>query len=160
MDVKVVMGCMDASAQSVAIVVSRWNELVTKQLLEGALQELERLGCKKVEVIHVPGTWEMPVAVKALLERAETRPDAVVTLGCILQGETPHANLLSSDVASALMGLQVLYGTPVAWGVLTPNNADQAMDRAGLKHGNKGREAVQAAVEMVSVINSVRDKTA
>ncbi len=111
---------MDASGRRVAIVVSRWNELITRTLLEGALDELERLGAPDVEVVHVPGTWEIPAAAKALLDRAERRPDAIVALGCILQGETPHAGLLASDVGSALMGLQTSSGVPIAWGVLTP----------------------------------------
>jgi len=148
---------MAAGGKRFAVVVSRWNELVTKQLLEGALDELDRCGAGDVEVVRVPGTWETPVAVKALLDRpVGTRPDAIVALGCIMQGETPHARLLSSDVASALMGLQVAAGVPVAWGVLTPETAEQALDRAGLKHGNKGREAVQAAIETLSVLDQIR----
>jgi 6,7-dimethyl-8-ribityllumazine synthase len=148
---------MNADGRRIAVVVSRWNELVTKQLLEGALDELERFGVAEVEVVRIPGTWEAPVAVKALLDRpTDRRPHAVVALGCILQGETPHARLLSSDVASALMGLQVASGVPISWGVLTPDTAEQALDRSGLKHGNKGREAVQAAVESRSVVDQIR----
>ncbi len=151
-----IRGKMDASGRRVAIVVSRWNELITRTLLEGALDELGRLGSPEVEVVHVPGTWEIPVAAKALLDRKARRPDAIVALGCILQGETPHAGLLASDVGSALMGLQTSTGVPLAWGVLTPNTPDQALDRSGLKHGHKGREAAQAAVEMISVVNQIR----
>ncbi len=147
---------MDASGKRIAIVVSRWNELVTKELLEGALSELKRCGDPDTEVLHVPGTWEMPVAVRALLERSsETRPHAIVALGCIMQGQTPHAKLLGSDVGGALMGLQTTYGVPIAWGVLTPETQDQALDRAGLKLGNKGREAVQAAVELASLLEQI-----
>lgn len=148
---------MTADGRRFAVVVSRWNELVTKQLLEGALDELGRFGARDVEVVRIPGTWEAPVVVRALLDRpVGKRPHAVIALGCILQGETPHARLLSSDVASALMGLQVASGVPIAWGVLTPESAEQALDRSGLKHGNKGREAVQAAIESLSVVEQVR----
>ena len=146
---------MDASGKRFAIVVSRWNELVTKELLEGALSELRRYGDPEVEVIHVPGTWEMPPVVKALVSRSTNAPHAVIALGCILQGQTPHAKLLGSDVGGALMGLQVTYGIPIAWGVLTPDTQDQALDRAGLKLGNKGREAALAAIETASVLEQI-----
>lgn len=151
---KQIHGRMDASGKRIAIVVSRWNELVTKELLEGALDELVRYGNPEVEVIYVPGTWEMPPVVKALVSRQD-HPWAVVALGCILQGQTPHAKLLGSDVGGALMSLQTQYGVPVAWGVLTPDSQEQALDRAGLKLGNKGREAVQAAIELASVLEQV-----
>ncbi len=146
---------MDATGRRFAIVVSRWNELVTKELLEGALAELKRYGDPEVEVVHVPGTWEMPTVVRALVTREE-RPHAVIALGCILQGQTTHAKMLGSDVGSALMSIQVEFGVPVAWGVLTPDTLEQALDRAGMKHGNKGREAAQAAVEMASVLEQLR----
>jgi 6,7-dimethyl-8-ribityllumazine synthase len=154
-EVKEIQGRVDASGKRFAIVVSRWNELVTKELLEGALSELKRCGDPEVEVIHVPGTWEMPPVVKALVTRLENRPDGVIALGCILQGQTPHAKLLGSDVGGALMGLQVSSGVPISWGVLTPDTQDQALDRAGLKLGNKGREAAQAAVETASVLEQI-----
>jgi 6,7-dimethyl-8-ribityllumazine synthase len=147
-------GRMDATGKRFAIVVSRWNELVTKELLEGALDELRRHGDPAVEVIHVPGTWEMPVAIKALFERGR-RPQAVLALGCIMQGQTAHAGLLGGDVGAALMSLQVSYGVPIAWGVLTPDSQDQALDRAGLKMGNKGREAAQAAIEMAALVEAL-----
>src|SRR5689334_7608425 len=119
---------MDASGKKFAIVVSRWNEFVTKQLLEGALDELERHGAAEPKVIHVPGTWEMPAAV-AKLVKGKDHPDAIIALGCILQGETPHAKLLGGEVSGALMGLQTSSGVPIAWGVLTPDTAEQAIDR-------------------------------
>ncbi len=146
---------MDAAGKRFAIVVSRWNELITKELLDGAVSELRRCGDPEVEVVHVPGTWEMPPVVKALVTRASNRPDAVIALGCILQGQTPHAKLLGADVGSALMNLQVSHGVPIAWGVLTPDSQDQALERAGLKLGNKGREAAQAAVEAASLLEQL-----
>lgn len=145
-------GQMDAKGKRFAVVVSRWNELVTKELLEGAVETLTQHGEPAIEVISVPGTWEIPVAVRALLERSENRPDGVVALGCILQGQTTHAQLLSGDVSSALMSMQVATGIPVAWGILTPDTPEQALDRAGMKHGNKGREAALAAIEMAALV--------
>lgn len=145
---------MDAAGKRFAIVVSRWNEFVTKQLLDGALDEFERHGQPEVEVIHVPGTWEIPGAVKALVT-GKSKPHAVVALGCILQGETPHAKLLGGEVSGALMELQTSQGIPISWGILTPDTAEQAIDRAGMKHGNKGREAALAAIEMASVLEQI-----
>lgn len=141
----------------VAVVTSRWNELVTRELRAGADAELSRAGVQ-IEHVEVPGTWEIPVAVRAVLSRSRSRPHAIVALGCILQGETPHAQLLGSDVGGALMGLQVETGVPIAWGVLTPDSLEQALDRAGMKHGNKGREAAQAALEMASLVARVREE--
>jgi 6,7-dimethyl-8-ribityllumazine synthase len=148
-------GPVEAAGTRFAIVVARWNELVTKELLEGALDELGRFGAKHIDVVKVPGTWELPVAIKALFE-GPNRPDAVIALGCILLGETVHGRLLASDVSSALMRLQVEAGVPIAWGVLTPDNQDQALDRAGLKMGNKGREAAAAAAELASLIRRLQ----
>jgi len=143
---------MNAEGRKFVIVVSRWNELVTKELLDGALSELERYGAEDVDVVHVPGTWEVPVAVAAA---AKKKPNAIIALGCILQGQTPHAQILGGDVGSALMSLQTSTGIPIAWGILTPETQDQALDRAGLKHGNKGREAALAAIEMASVLEQI-----
>lgn len=148
---------MDARGRRFAILVSRWNELVTKQLLDGALDELARHGDPEVEVVHVPGTWEMPLAARTLLDRPDTtRPDAIVALGCIMQGATTHAQLLAGDVAGNLMRIQVERGVPIAWGILTPDNQEQALERAGMKIGNKGREAALAAVEMASLLENIQ----
>jgi 6,7-dimethyl-8-ribityllumazine synthase len=146
---------MDASGKRFAIVVSRWNELVTKELLDGALDELAAHGDPTVEVVQVPGTWELPIAVRGLVTRKQKRPNAVIALGCILQGQTTHAKLLGGDVSSALMGLQTAHGIPVTWGVLTPDTMEQALERAGMKHGNKGREAALAAIEMASLLDNL-----
>jgi 6,7-dimethyl-8-ribityllumazine synthase len=151
-----IAGQMDAKGKRFAVIVSRWNELVTKELLEGALEALERHGSPEVTVVHVPGTWEIPCAARALLG-ANPPPDGVIALGCILQGQTPHAKLLGADVGTALMGLQVETGIPITWGVLTPDTQEQALERAGLKHGNKGREAALAAIEMASVIQQIKN---
>jgi 6,7-dimethyl-8-ribityllumazine synthase len=148
---------MSAEGLRFAVLASRWNELVTKELLEGALDELARHGAKDVEIVHVPGTWEVPSAAAALVGRkGSDRPDAVVALGCILQGETPHARLLAVDVSYGLMSLQIGSGVPIAWGILTPETMEQAWDRSGLKLGNKGREAALAAIEMANLVRELR----
>lgn len=145
---------MSSEGKRFAIVVSRWNEIVTKQLTEGALDELSRYGAARVDVIHVPGTWEIPPTVRKLVS-SENPPQAVIALGCILQGQTAHAQLLGADVGSALMRLQVESQIPIAWGILTPETLEQAFDRSGAKHGNKGREAAQAALEMAGLLEMI-----
>jgi 6,7-dimethyl-8-ribityllumazine synthase len=147
---------MDASGKRFAIVVSRWNELVTKELLAGALAELKRYGDPEVTIVHTPGTWEIPPVVKAIISSPHP-PHGVIALGCIMQGQTAHAKLLGSDVGGALMALQTEHGVPIAWGILTPDTQEQALERAGLKSGNKGREAACAVVEMASVLEQLRD---
>lgn len=147
-------GKMDAKGKTVAVVVGRWNELVTKQLLEGALETLEAAGVVDPIVVHVPGAWEAPIACQHLAQHRGV--EGIVALGCILQGQTVHAKLLAGDVAGALMSLQLSTGIPITWGILTPDDQDQALDRAGLKFGNKGREAASSLVEMISVLDQIR----
>lgn len=137
-----------------AIVVSRWNELITNALLEGARDTLRGMGVPEPCVIHVPGAWEIPPVCAALIEADHA--NVIVALGCILQGQTTHAQLLASDVSRALMDLQVKNGVAIGWGILTPDDAHQALDRCGLKHGNKGREAAASAVETAQVLRSLR----
>ncbi|MEX2242711.1 MAG: 6,7-dimethyl-8-ribityllumazine synthase [Fimbriimonadaceae bacterium] len=147
---------MDASGKKFGIVVCRWNEYVNQMLLEGALDELKKHGDPEVLVVKVPGTWELPLAVRALIE--SDKVDGVVALGTILQGATAHADMLASDVSTALMQMQVELKAPIAWGILTPDTQEQAIERAGMKLGNKGREAALAAIEMTNVLGSLRGK--
>ena len=145
---------MDAKGKRFAIVVSRWNEFITKQLLEGAIDEFARHGDPDIEVVWVPGTWEIPPTIASLLT-CKTKVDGIVALGCILQGATVHAQLLANDVGAAIMNLQIEHKTPISWGILTPESQDQALERAGMKLGNKGREAALAAIEMSSVLGQI-----
>lgn len=153
MNIETVRGSGRADSKRFAVVVSRWNELVTKQLLAGALDELERAEAGAVMVVHVPGTWEIPPVVRKLVDSGDV--DGVVALGCILQGQTTHAQLLGADVGTALMTIQVESQIPVSWGILTPDTLEQALDRSGAKHGNKGREAALAAIEMANVLEQI-----
>lgn len=146
---------MDVSGKKIGIVVCRWNEYVNQMLLEGALDELKKHGDPEVMVVKVPGTWEVPLAVKTFVE--SDKVDAVIALGTILQGATAHADMLAQDVSSALMKIQMETKTPVAWGILTPENQEQAIERAGMKMGNKGREAALAAIEMVGVLEDINN---
>lgn len=146
-------GRLLGQGKRIAIVVSRWNEYVTKQLLEGALAQLDQFGVEEPLVVHVPGTWELPAAAFELIRSG--RADGIVALGCVLQGATPHAAMLATDVSSALMNLQNEHGIPIGWGVLTPETQEQAIERAGMKLGNKGREAASACVEMVDLFEQI-----
>ncbi|MBS1706926.1 MAG: 6,7-dimethyl-8-ribityllumazine synthase [Armatimonadetes bacterium] len=137
----------------IGVVYTEWNELVTKQLLEGALDTLDSAGIESITVVQVPGSWEIPLTIKALLEKD---CDGAVALGCILQGATHHAQQLASDVSGALMRLQLEVGKPISWGILTPEDLNQALDRAGLKMGNKGREAANSLLDMLQVLDQIR----
>lgn len=143
-------GRRDLTGSLIGIVVSRWNELVTEELLKGALDELKQMGDPEVILVRVPGSWEIPLAATALSQKEGVR--GIICLGCILQGATHHAAMLGGDVAGSLMNLQLSTGIPIAWGILTPENQDQALERSGMKLGNKGREAASALAEMVTLL--------
>jgi 6,7-dimethyl-8-ribityllumazine synthase len=144
-------GDLSANGMRFAIVVARWNAVITDRLLQGALDALYRSGAAKsdVEIVRVPGAWEIPSAARVL---AETKKfGAIVTLGCLLRGETPHFEAIYNEVARGIGQSQQETGVPHAFGVLTCETLEQALDRAGVKAGNKGFEAAIAAIEMVSV---------
>lgn len=147
---------LDAKGLKFAIVVSRFNSLVTKELLEGALDMIVRLGGKGADqtVVWVPGGFEIPLAVKMVLEKGGH--DGVIALGCVMKGETPHNAHIAGEVASGLASLALQFGKPVAFGVLTPETTEQALERAGLKMGNKGTEAAAAAIEMAQLQRALR----
>ncbi|HEV2620133.1 MAG TPA: 6,7-dimethyl-8-ribityllumazine synthase [Acidobacteriaceae bacterium] len=144
-------GDLSAAGMRFGIVVARWNAVITDRLLQGALDALARSGAAKpdVQIVRVPGAWEIPSAARAL---AETKAcDAVIALGCLLRGETAHYEAIYTEVARGIGQSQQETGVPHAFGVLTCETLEQALDRAGLKAGNKGFEAAIAAIEMVSV---------
>ncbi len=148
---RVFEGTLDAGGMRIALVVSRFNEVVSGRLLAGAEDCLTRHGGDPADrtVVRVPGSWELPVTAKKLAQSG--RFDAVVALGTLIRGETPHFDVLASQVAKGLGQVAYDTGVPVIFGVLTTDTVDQAADRAGGKLGNKGWEAALAAVEMVSV---------
>lgn len=135
----------------VAIVVSEWNTEITESLLNAAVDTLKQNGLTDEDIIvrHVPGSFELPLGAKFMLDNAE--PDAVICLGCVIQGETRHFDFICDAVANGIMTLGLEYNTPVIFGVLTPNNMQQAVDRAGGKHGNKGVEAAITALKLIAL---------
>ena len=143
-------GAVDATGMRVALVVSRFNPQVTRRLLQGAEDCLERHGCgaDSRAVLHVPGAWEIPLAAKRC---AALGYDAIVALGALIRGETSHFDVLAHAVARGLSEVGRESGIPVILGVLTTENIDQALERSGGRLGNKGWEAALAAVEMVSL---------
>ncbi len=149
-------GDLSAAAMRFAIVTARWNAVITDRLLQGSLDALYRSGAAKadVEIVRVPGAWEIPSAARTLAETK--RFDAIITLGCLLRGETAHYEAIYNEVARGIGQSQQETGIPHAFGVLTCETLEQALDRAGIKAGNKGFEAAIAAIEMVSIQRKVR----
>jgi 6,7-dimethyl-8-ribityllumazine synthase len=144
-------GDLSAVGMSFAIVTARWNAVITDRLLQGSLDGLLRSGASKsnIEIVRVPGAWEIPSAARALAESKKF--DAIITLGCLLRGETAHYEAIYTEVARGIGQSQQETGVPHAFGVLTCETLEQALDRAGVKAGNKGFEAAIAAIEMVSI---------
>ena len=135
----------------IGIVVSEWNSNITSRLYEACHSTLLEYGveAEKIKSIKVPGTFELPVGAKMLL--SDDNYDAVICIGCVIRGETKHDEYISMSVAQGLINLGVLSGKPVIFGVLTPNTMEQAEERAGGKHGNKGVEAAVTALKMASI---------
>ncbi len=139
-----------------ALVVSRFNSFITERLLSGALDALQAAGApeENIQVVRVPGSFEIPLAAKKLAESA--RADAVIAIGCVLRGETAHFDYIASEVARGVQLAQLDTGVPIIFCVLTCDTLEQAIDRAGLKGGNKGHEAGVAAVEMANLSKHLR----
>lgn len=153
---KVIEGSLDAKGLKFAVVVSRFNSVVTERLLSGALDALTRTGCAadNVEVVRVPGSWEMPVVARELA--AAKRHDGIVCLSAVIRGDTPHFDYIAAEVAKGLGQTSMEYGVPIAFGVLTTNSLEQAIERAGAKSGNKGFDAAMSAVEMGNLMKRLR----
>jgi 6,7-dimethyl-8-ribityllumazine synthase len=144
-------GDLSAAGMKFAIVVARWNAVITERLLEGALDALLRSGAKRedIDVVRVPGAWEIPGAARIIAEQKKV--DAIVPLGCLLRGETAHYEAIYNEVSRGIGQSQQETGVPHSFGVLTCETLEQALNRAGIKAGNKGFEAAVAAIEMVSL---------
>jgi len=147
---------LDARGLKFAVVCSRFNSAITDRLLAGALDALKSSGAADtdVEVVKVPGAWELPLAAKTIAARK--KPDAIIALGAVIRGDTPHFDYVAGQAASGLMAVQLETGIPVAFGVLTTDNEGQATDRAGGKDGNKGCDAALTAIEMAQLVRRLR----
>jgi 6,7-dimethyl-8-ribityllumazine synthase len=153
---KVWEGQLTAAGLRFAIVVSRFNSFITERLLSGAMDALTRTGADpdQIDVIKVPGSWEVPLAAG---EAARSkRYDAVICLSAVIRGETPHFDYVAAEAAKGIAQVASQTGVPVAFGVLTTNTLEQAIDRAGAKGGNKGFDAAMTAVEMANLLRAMR----
>ncbi|MCC6623096.1 MAG: 6,7-dimethyl-8-ribityllumazine synthase [Deltaproteobacteria bacterium] len=148
-------GALTATGLRVALVVSRFNSFITERLLDGAVDALVRHGASAGDLVvaRVPGAWEIPLAAKRLAEHG--RFDAVVALGAVIRGSTPHFDMVAAEVSKGVAQAALASGVPIAFGVLTTDTIEQAIERAGTKAGNKGAEAAMAAVEMVAVLRGI-----
>ncbi|HTM09539.1 MAG TPA: 6,7-dimethyl-8-ribityllumazine synthase [Verrucomicrobiae bacterium] len=156
--VKSIEGRLDARGIKFGIVVSRFNDFVTERLLEGALDALKAHGAQEhdIELVRVPGAFEIPLAAKQLA--AGGRRDALICLGAIIRGDTPHFEYIADAVTRGLGALGLEYSLPVSFGVLTTNSVEQAMERAGAKNANKGYEAALTAIEMATLSRELSGK--
>jgi 6,7-dimethyl-8-ribityllumazine synthase len=148
-------GRLNAEGFRFAIVASRWNDFLTARLIEGALDALERLGAKEelVAIYKVPGSFEIPLLTRKLA--ASGKYDALICLGTIIRGQTPHFEYIANEVTKGIAQAGMETGIPVVFGVVTADTLEQAIDRAGVKAGNKGFEAAMAAVELVNLYKVV-----
>lgn len=156
---RVLEGQLTAAGLRFAIVVSRFNSFVTERLLAGAMDALARTGAAAdaIDIIKVPGSWEIPlVAGEAARQH---RYDAIICLSAVIRGETPHFDYVAAEVSKGIAHAAVETGVPIAFGVLTTNTLEQAIDRAGTKGGNKGFDAAMTAIEMANLMRTLRQAT-
>lgn len=147
-----------AEKMNFGIVVSEWNQQITHALYEGCYDALVKHGAKEenIHTLQVPGTFELPVGARLLL--GQQKLDAVICIGCVIQGETKHNEYINISVAQGLTSLSMMSSTPCIFGVLTPNDEQQALDRAGGKYGNKGVEAAITAIRMADIKSNTKEK--
>lgn len=153
---KVIEAGVAAPGKKVAIAVSRFNSFVVERLLEGAVDTLERIGqinANDITVVRVPGAYELPLTVQKLAESKQY--SAVIAIGAVIRGGTPHFDFVAGQANSGLAQVALNTGVPVAFGVITTDTDEQAIDRAGVKHGNKGSEAALSALEMINVLDQI-----
>lgn len=155
MQPKVHQGLLKAQGFRFAIVASRWNDFLTSKLTEGALDTLERLGAaaKNVEIFKVPGSYELPVVAQRIAEGEKF--DAIICLGVVIRGETPHFDYVAGEAAKGIAQVSMETGVPVLFGVITADTVEQAINRSGVKSGNKGVEAAMSAVEIVNLFKGM-----
>jgi 6,7-dimethyl-8-ribityllumazine synthase len=152
---KVYEGQLVAKGLKFGIVASRFNEFITNKLLEGALDAIRRHGASDndVDIAWVPGAFEIPVIAKKMAESGKY--DAVICVGAVIRGSTPHFDYVAAEVSKGIANVGLAVGTPVIFGVLTTDSIEQAIERAGTKAGNKGFDAAESAIEMANLIKSI-----
>ena len=145
----------DGSKLKIGIVVSEWNEEITASLLQGALDSLQEHGVSRdrIRVLTVPGSFELTYGARLVAE--EFDPNAVICIGCVIQGETPHFDYVSKEVSRGISAVNLEIGVPVIFGILTTNTLEEAVERSGVKRGNKGFESGLACLELVNLLSSL-----
>lgn len=148
-------GKLNGKGKKFAIVAGRFNNFISERLVEGAIDCLLRHHCKEddITLVKVPGAFEIPLTAKLLCEKKQY--DAIICLGAVIRGETPHFDYVSAEVSKGIANVGLGANLPVIFGVITADNVDQAVDRAGTKSGNKGFEAALSAIEMVNLIENI-----
>ena len=156
-DIKTIEGDFSIRGARFGIVLGRFNAFIGERLLEGAIDTLVRHGAdaKLIEVVRVPGAFEMPLTAKAMA--AGKKYDAIIALGAVIRGDTPHFDYVAGECSKGLAQVGLQFDIPVAFGVLTVDNIQQAIERAGTKAGNKGVDAALSAIEMVNVLKKLRE---
>jgi 6,7-dimethyl-8-ribityllumazine synthase len=152
----IIEGSFEAKGKKFAIVVSRFNHFIVDSLLDGAVDALKRHGNvadNDITVVRVPGAYELPVAAKRIASKGEF--DGIIAIGAVIRGGTPHFDFVAGECNKGLAQVSMEYTIPVAFGVITTDTVEQAIDRAGLKAGNKGAEAALSALEMVNVLDKL-----
>jgi len=149
-------GNLNAAGLKIAVVCARFNGFITDRLLAGALDALKRSSISEsdIEIVKVPGAWELPLAAQTIAELK--KHDAIVALGAVIRGDTPHFDHVAGQASLGLAAVQLETGIPIAFGVLTTHTIEQAIDRAGGKSGNKGYDAAITAIEMANLIRQLR----
>jgi len=149
---KIWEGDLGASGIRFGIVVSRFNEFMTQRLLEGALDALVRHGAKEedIEIVRVPGAFEIPLMAKVMAN--SKRYDAIIAIGVVIRGATPHFDYVATEVTKGIAQVQLETGVPIGFGIITSDTIEQAIERAGSKAGNKGWQAAMAAIEMANIL--------
>ncbi len=152
---KVIQGTMNATGKKIGIVVSRFNEFITSKLIEGAVDTLVRHGVKEeqIEIVWVPGAFEIPAVSRKLVKKKKY--DALICLGSVIRGDTPHFDYIAAEVSKGVASVGFESEIPVVFGVLTTDNIEQAIERAGSKAGNKGADAATAAIELMSLYQQI-----
>lgn len=152
---KIIEGKLTVKDEKFAIIVSRFNEFISSKLLSGAIDELKRHGVKEdsITVVWTPGAFEIPVIAKKIAKSAKY--NAIIALGAIIKGSTPHFDYVSAELSKGIASVSLDTGVPVIFGVLTTDNIEQAIERAGTKAGNKGSDAAKSAIEMANLVKLV-----
>jgi 6,7-dimethyl-8-ribityllumazine synthase len=157
MMIKTIEGSLQVHNARFCLVVSRWNSFIVERLVEGAVDALKRHGASDADLtlVRIPGAFELPVVLEKLA--AQGKYDAIIALGAVIRGGTPHFEYVAAEAVKGMAQVSLKYTVPIAFGVLTVDTIEQAIERAGTKAGNKGAEAAMSAIEMVNLIRRIED---